>query len=119
MWRRRASRWRADPGQAGKINYGAIPGVTYTFPEVPSVSPTEDALKAQGVAYNKGELSFMANKRARCNIDADGFVKVVADEQTDQTAHHRVQMISEGVGALDYVASIEDLARASCAPGPV
>merc|ERR1712013_199432 len=91
--------------------------VIYTFPEVASVGKTEEELKSEGVAYNKGEFPFMANSRARCNGDADGFVKVLADKTTDRMLGVHIigpnagEMISEGVIALEYGASAEDIAR--------
>merc|ERR1719242_821281 len=71
-------------GGHGHVNYNSIPGVIYTFPEVACVGKTEEELKAEGVAYNKGEFPFLANSRARCNGEADGFVKVLADKTTDR-----------------------------------
>ena len=79
-------------GQAGHVNYGAIPGVVYTWPEVASVGQTEEELKAAGVAYNVGKFPFTANGRARAMGETDGFVKLLADKTTDRAArraHHR------------------------------
>ena len=66
------------------MNYGAIPGVVYTWPEVASVGQTEEELKAAGVAYNVGKFPFTANGRARAMGDTDGFVKLLADKATDR-----------------------------------
>ncbi len=63
-------------GQAGHVNYEAIPGVVYTWPEVAAVGRTEEQLKADGVAYKVGKFPFSANSRARCNATTDGFVKI-------------------------------------------
>ena len=71
-------------GQAGHVNYEAIPGVVYTWPEVASVGRTEEQLKADGVEYRVGKFPFTANARARCNADTDGFVKILADAKTDR-----------------------------------
>ena len=71
-------------GQAGHVNYGAIPGVVYTWPEVAAVGQTEEELKAAGVAYNVGKFPFTANGRARAMGATDGFVKLLADKATDR-----------------------------------
>ena len=79
-------------GQAGHVNYEAIPGVVYTWPEVASVGRTEEQLKAEGVAYKAGKFPFTANGRARAMGDMDGFVKILADAKTRPhpgRAHHR------------------------------
>src|SRR3546814_16905926 len=70
-------------GQSGHINYDAIPGIVYTSPEVASVGKTEEQLKEAGVAYRVGKFPFTANSRARCNDPTEGFVKILADKQTD------------------------------------
>jgi dihydrolipoamide dehydrogenase len=108
-------------GRKGHINYDCIPGVVYTHPEVASVGKTEEELKAAGVAYNKGTFPFMANSRARTN-DAggdftQGLVKVLADKKTDRLLGLHIigpgagEMIAEGVLAMEYGASSEDIAR--------
>ena len=104
-------------GQAGHVNYGAIPGVVYTWPEVASVGASEDELKAQGIAYKAGKFPFTANGRARAMGDTDGFVKILADAKTDRVlgAH----MLGPDVGtliaeislAIEFGASAEDVAR--------
>ena len=71
-------------GQAGHVNYDAIPSVVYTWPEVASVGKTEEELKAGGVAYSVGKFPFTANGRARAMGDTDGFVKILADKTTDR-----------------------------------
>ncbi|MEI8146926.1 MAG: dihydrolipoyl dehydrogenase, partial [Alphaproteobacteria bacterium] len=71
-------------GKAGHVNYGVIPGVVYTFPEIASVGQTEEELKTAGVAYKVGKFPFTANGRARANRTTDGFVKVLADATTDR-----------------------------------
>ena len=106
-------------GKAGHVNYGAIPGVVYTNPEIASVGVTEEQLKEEGRKYKTGKFSFMANSRARANHETDGMVKLLADAETDELlgAH----MIGKGVGemiaelclALEFRASSEDIARTS------
>lgn len=104
-------------GKPGHVNYGAIPGVIYTYPEVASVGKTEEELKEEGIEYTKGEFPFLANSRARTNADADGFVKILADKKTDRMLGVHIigpnagEMIAEGVIALEYGASAEDIAR--------
>ena len=71
-------------GQAGHVNYGVIPGVVYTWPEVASIGATEEMLKKDGVAYNVGRFPFTANGRARAMGATDGFVKILADKTTDR-----------------------------------
>lgn len=104
-------------GFAGHVNYDAIPGVIYTFPEVASVGKTEEELQEAGVEYNKGNFPFSANSRARANGSSEGFVKVLADKNTDRILGAHIigpnagEMISEAVIAIEYGASSEDLAR--------
>lgn len=71
-------------GLGGHVNYGCIPNVIYTHPEVATVGKTEDELKAAGIAYKVGKFPFMANSRARANADTDGLVKFLADKETDK-----------------------------------
>ena len=104
-------------GQKGHVNYAAIPGVIYTWPEVASVGATEEELKAAGIAYKSGKFPFTANGRARAMGDLDGFVKILADAKTDRVlgAH----MLGPDVGtliaeislAIEFGASSEDVAR--------
>jgi dihydrolipoamide dehydrogenase len=71
-------------GKAGHVNYGAIPGVIYTHPEVATVGQSEEDLKKAGTKYKVNKFPFMANSRARTNDDAEGFVKVLVDSETDR-----------------------------------
>ncbi len=71
-------------GQAGHVNYDAIPGIVYTWPEVASVGQTEEQLKAAGIEYNVGKFPFTANGRARAMGETEGFVKVLADKRSDR-----------------------------------
>ncbi|CAE7521060.1 LPD1, partial [Symbiodinium microadriaticum] len=104
-------------GFAGHVNYDAIPGVIYTHPEVATVGLTEEQLKEKGIAYNKGSFPFMANSRARTNGDFEGSIKVLADKETDRILGLHIigpnagEMIAEGVLAMEYGASSEDIAR--------
>lgn len=104
-------------GKAGHVNYGAIPGVIYTHPEVATVGKTEEELKSEGVVYAVGKFPFMANSRARTNDDADGIVKVLTDKATDRLLGMHIigpnagELIAEAVLAVEYGASSEDLAR--------
>ena len=79
-------------GQHGHVNYGVIPSVIYTSPEVAAVGETEESLKAAGRAYKVGKFPFMGNARAKSYFMADGFVKILADAETDRVLgcpHHR------------------------------
>ncbi|MCL2429137.1 MAG: dihydrolipoyl dehydrogenase [Alphaproteobacteria bacterium] len=104
-------------GQAGHVNYGAIPGVVYTWPEVASVGRTEEELKAEGVAYKTGRFPFTANARARAMGDTDGFVKLLADASSDRLLGAHIigpdagTVIAELVTAIEFGASAEDVAR--------
>jgi dihydrolipoamide dehydrogenase len=104
-------------GKHGHVNYEAIPGVVYTYPEVAAVGQTEEQLKAAGVKYNKGVFPFAANSRARAMQDADGMVKILADAATDRILGIHIvgpnagEMIAEGVLGMEYGASSEDIAR--------
>jgi len=106
-------------GQAGHVNYGAIPGVVYTWPEVAAVGATEEELKAQGIAYKAGKFPFTANGRARAMGDVDGFVKLLADAKTDKLLGAHIvgpdagTLIAELALALEFGASAEDVARTS------
>jgi dihydrolipoamide dehydrogenase len=101
----------------GHINYGTIPAVIYTHPEIASVGANEDALKAAGVKYKAGRFNFAANGRARASGNTDGFVKVLADEQTDRVlgvhiiGAHAGELIHEAAVAMEFGASSEDVAR--------
>lgn len=104
-------------GQTGHIDYGAIPGIVYTHPEVAAVGKTEEQLKTDGVAYNVGKFPFTANSRARCNDDADGFVKILADATTDKILGCHIvgpqagDLIQEVVNVMEFGGSAEDIAR--------
>jgi dihydrolipoamide dehydrogenase len=104
-------------GFAGHVNYDTIPGVIYTHPEVATVGLTEEQLKEKGIQYNKGSFPFMANSRARTNGDFEGNIKVLADKETDRILGLHIigpnagEMIAEGVLAMEYGASSEDVAR--------
>lgn len=106
-------------GQKPHINYNLIPGVVYTWPEVASVGKTEEELKELGIKYKSGSFPFKALGRAAASMDTDGFVKVLADAQTDEILGvHMIgarvaDMIAEGVLAMEYRASAEDIARIS------
>ena len=104
-------------GEAGHIDYGSIPGIVYTWPEVASVGKTEEQLKATGIAYNVGKFPFTANSRARANGDTDGFVKLLADQETDAILGAHIigpaagDLIQEIVVGMELGASTEDIAR--------
>jgi len=104
-------------GLGGHVNYEAIPNVIYTHPEVATVGKTEEELKAAGIEYKVGKFPFMANSRARANADTDGLVKFLADKTTDRVlgihiiASNAGEMIAEGVLAMEYGASAEDIGR--------
>ena len=104
-------------GQAGHVNYDAIPNVVYTYPEIATVGKTEEELKAAGVAYKVGKFPFTANGRAKVNLTTDGFVKIIADAKTDRVLGvHLIcadagNMIAEATIAMEFGASAEDIAR--------
>ena len=104
-------------GQSGHVNYDTIPGVIYTTPEVASIGKTEEQLKEKNIKYKIGKFSFMANSRAKAIDNAEGFVKILADEKTDKVlgAHligpHAGELIAEIGVAMEFGASSEDIAR--------
>ncbi len=104
-------------GQAGHVNYDVIPGVVYTQPEVASVGKTEEELKAAGIAYKVGKFPFTANGRARAMLATDGFVKVLADKDTDRVLGVHIvgfgagEMIHEAAVLMEFGGSSEDLGR--------
>ena len=104
-------------GQAGHVNYGVIPGVVYTWPEVASVGETEEQLKARAQDYRVGKFPFAANGRARAMGDTDGFVKILADKATDRVLGAHIigpdagTLIAELAMAMEFGASAEDVAR--------
>jgi dihydrolipoamide dehydrogenase len=104
-------------GQSGHINYDAIPGIVYTWPEVASVGKTEEQLKQAGVEYRVGKFPFSANSRARCNATTEGFVKILADAKTDRVLGAHIigadagTLIHEIVLVIDFGGTAEDVAR--------
>jgi dihydrolipoamide dehydrogenase len=106
-------------GQAGHVNYGAIPSVMYTSPEVAWVGKSEDELKADGVEYKIGKFPFTANGRAKAMLATQGFVKILADVATDRILGAQIvsknagEMIHELVVAMEFSASAEDIARST------
>ena len=103
-------------GKHGHVNYGVIPGVIYTHPEVANVGVTEEALKASGRAYKVGKFSFMGNGRAKANFASDGFVKILADKDTDRILGAHIigpsagDLIHEICVAMEFGAAAQDLA---------
>ena len=104
-------------GQAGQVNHDVIPNVIYTTPEVASVGKTEEELKAAEVAYTVGKFPFLANGRAKANRTTDGFVKVLADAETDRILGVHIiganasELIAEAAVIMEFSGSAEDLAR--------
>ncbi|OBX26308.1 dihydrolipoamide dehydrogenase [Gelidibacter algens] len=106
-------------GQKPHIDYNLIPGVVYTWPEVASVGKTEEELKDAGVAYKTGQFPMRALGRSRASMDLDGFVKILADKETDEVlgvhmiGARAADMIAEVVVAMEFRASAEDISRMS------
>jgi dihydrolipoamide dehydrogenase len=104
-------------GQKGHVNYDAIPGVVYTWPEAATVGKTEEQLKQEGIEYRVGKFPFTANGRARAMASTDGFVKVLADKKTDRVLGVHIigpeagTLIAEAVLAMEFGGSAEDIAR--------
>ncbi len=104
-------------GQSGHVNYDLIPGVIYTSPEVAVIGKTEEQLKEGNIKYKVGKFPFMANSRAKTVNNAEGFVKILADEKTDKVlgvhmiGSHVGEMIAEMAVAMEFGASSEDIAR--------
>lgn len=104
-------------GQKGHVNYEVIPGVVYTHPEVATVGKTEEQLKEEGRAYKVGKFPFMGNARAKANFSAEGFVKILADKETDRILGAHIigpmagDLIHEVCVAMEFGAAAEDLAR--------
>ncbi len=104
-------------GQAGHVNYGVIPSVVYTMPEIAFVGRGEEELKDAGIEYSVGKFPFTANGRARAMNHTDGFVKVIADKKTDRVLGVHIvgaaagEMIHEGAVLMEFGGSAEDLAR--------
>ncbi|WP_298152826.1 dihydrolipoyl dehydrogenase [Flavobacterium sp.] len=106
-------------GQKPHIDYNLIPGVVYTWPEVAAVGKTEEQLKEAGVAYKMGSFPFKALGRSRASGDTDGFVKILADAETDEVlgvhmiGARTADLIAEAVTAMEFRASAEDISRMS------
>ncbi|WP_209400717.1 dihydrolipoyl dehydrogenase [Pseudozobellia sp. WGM2] len=106
-------------GQKPHIDYNLIPGVVYTWPEVAAVGKTEEELKEAGVAYKTGQFPMRALGRSRASMDLDGFVKILADKETDEVLGvHMIgarcaDLIAEAVTAMEFRASAEDISRMS------
>ncbi len=106
-------------GQKPHIDYNLIPGVVYTWPEVAAVGKTEEQLKESGVDYKVGQFPMRALGRARASMNIEGFVKIIADKTTDEVLGvHMIgarvaDLISEGVTAMEFRASAEDISRMS------
>ena len=104
-------------GQSGHINYDAIPGVVYTWPEAASVGKSEEELKKAGIQYKTGKFPFSANGRARAMAETEGFVKILADATTDKVLGAHIvgpdagTIIAELAMAIEFGASSEDIAR--------
>src|SRR5690606_16192153 len=110
-------------GQKPHIDYNCIPWVIYTSPEIAWVGRTEAQLKAEGRSYRTGQFPFMANGRALGMAEADGFIKFIADDKTDEILGVHIigagasDLIAEAVVAMEFKASSEDIARI-CHPHP-
>ena len=106
-------------GQKPHINYNLIPNVIYTWPEVASVGKTEEELKVNQISYKVGQFPMRALGRSRASMDLDGFVKILADSKTDEILGVHIigaraaDLIAEGVTAMEFRASAEDIARMS------
>lgn len=106
-------------GQKPHIDYNLIPNVIYTWPEVAAVGKTEEQLKVAGKAYKSGQFPMRALGRARASMDTDGFVKILADAETDEVlgvhmiGARAADLIAEAVTAMEFRASAEDIARMS------
>lgn len=104
-------------GKAGHVNYDTVPSVVYTWPEVASVGKTEEELKEAGIAYKVGKFPFAANSRAKTNHETDGFVKILADAETDRVLGCHIvgvdagELIAEVVSVMEFGGASEDIAR--------
>ena len=104
-------------GEAGHVDYNLVPGIIYTSPEVAVIGKTEEELKAEGIAYNKGTFPLMANSRAKAISHTDGMVKILSDKSTDKIlgahmiGHEAGTVIHEFSIAMGFGASSEDVAR--------
>ena len=104
-------------GQSGHVNYDVIPAVVYTSPEVSMVGKTEKQLQEENIKYKVGKFPFLANSRAKVNNETEGFVKIIADEKSDEVLGVSIisalagTMIAELAIAMEFGASSEDIAR--------
>jgi dihydrolipoamide dehydrogenase len=104
-------------GKPGEVDYRVVPSVVYTWPEIASVGKSEEALKQEGVAYNKGTFPFRANGRALAMASEDGLVKILADKRTDRVLGAHIlgpwasDLIAEAVSVMEFGGSAEDIAR--------
>jgi dihydrolipoamide dehydrogenase len=104
-------------GEEGHVDYGKVPGVVYTWPEVAAVGKTEEQLKDEGVDYSVGKFPFTANGRAKAMESTEGFVKILEDKKTHRVVGCHIvgpaagDLIAEVVLAMEYGASAEDIAR--------
>ncbi|MBO6805376.1 MAG: FAD-dependent oxidoreductase, partial [Thalassospira sp.] len=104
-------------GEEGHVDYGKVPGVVYTWPEVASVGKTEEQLKEEGADYKVGKFPFTANGRAKAMESTEGFVKIIEDKKTHRVVGAHIvgpaagDLIAEVVLAMEYGASAEDIAR--------
>jgi dihydrolipoamide dehydrogenase len=104
-------------GQAGHVNYDAVPAIVYTSPEIAGLGQTEEQLKAAGIKYKSGKFPFMANARARAMDATDGFVKILADAESDKVLGVHIvgaaagDIIQECVAVMEFGGSAEDIAR--------
>ena len=103
-------------GQASEVEYDFVPGICYTWPEAASVGKTEEQLKEEGTPYKTGKFSFIANGRAKCMDETDGFVKVIAHAETGRVLGIHIvgprasDMIAEAVTVMTYGGTAEDIA---------
>lgn len=104
-------------GKAGHVNYDTVPSVVYTSPEIASVGKTEEDLKKAGVGYKVGKFPFLANSRAKTNHETDGFVKILAEAETDRVLGCHIvgvdagELIAEAVSVMEFGGAAEDIAR--------
>ncbi len=104
-------------GKAGHVNYEVIPGIIYTNPELAGVGLTEDQAREKGMKVRVGKFPFRANGRALANEDAEGWVKFIADAETDRILgasvlnHAASELIAEIVAVMEFGGSSEDLGR--------
>lgn len=104
-------------GKAGHVNYDTVPNVVYTWPEVASVGKTEEELRAANITYKVGKFPFAANSRAKTNHETDGFVKILADAETDRVLGCHIvgvgagELIAEAVSVMEFGGASEDIAR--------